>query len=111
MPGIKEINFDHNYKKLHNQHIAVLINVAAVDGANMKNKKGFVKYDTDGKYEIDEKEKYLYLVFVGINMIPFTTLRKNNLENVEKYVGAEGDYFKIVIEEKEEPLPNHWVPM
>ena len=42
-------------------------------------------------------------------MIPFTTVRKLNIENVKKYVGYEGDYFDIVIEEK--PLPNHWVPM
>ena len=105
----KEIKFNHNYTKLHNQSIAVLINVAAVKGKDLKKKKGFVEYDTDGKYEIDEKENYLYLVFVGIDMIPFSTVRKNNLENVEKYVGSEGDYFDIIVEE--EPLPNHWVPM
>lgn len=110
---VKEIRFKHNYTKLHNQEYAVLVNVSAVKGKDLKKKKGFVEYDTDGKYEIDENERYLYLVFVGIDMIPFTTLRKNNLENVEKYVGSEGDYFKIIIEEikEEEPLPNHWVPM
>lgn len=111
---IKEIKFNHNYKKLHNQHLAVLVNVSAVQGKHLIKKEGFVEYDTDGKYEIDENEKYLYLVFVGINMIPFSTIRKNNMENVEKYVGQEGGFFKVVVEEEikeEEPLPNHWVPM
>lgn len=107
---MKVISFNKNYKKLHNQKVGVLINVSAVKGKDMKKKEGFVEYDTDGKYKIDENEKYLYLVFVGINMIPFSTLRKNNIENVEKYVGSEGDYFKIIIDDEEQPLPNHWCP-
>lgn len=109
MSEIKEINFDHNYKKLHNQTKAVLIQTAILKGVNIP--KEFIKYDTDNKYELKENEDYLYLVFVGDKMIPFTTVRKLNIENVKKYVGYEGDYFYIVVEEKEEPLPNHWVPM
>lgn len=102
-----EIRFKHNYKKLHNQTKAVLIQTAILKGENIP--KEFIEYDTDNKYKLNEKEDYLYLVFVGIKMIPFTTVRKLNIENVKKYVGYEGDYFYIVIEE--EPLPNHWSPM
>jgi hypothetical protein len=109
MPGIKEINFNHNYKKLHNQTKAVLIQTAILKGKNIQ--KEFIDYDTDDQYKINKKEDYLYLVFVGDKMIPFTTLRKLNIENIKKYVGYEGDYFDVVVEEKEEPLPNHWVPM
>jgi len=104
---MKEIRFNRNYKKLHNQKKAVLIQTATVKGENIQ--KEFVKYDTDFLFEFDKKETYLLLIFVGDKMIPFTTLRKLNIENVKQYVGYEGDYFDIVIEE--EPLPNHWVPM
>lgn len=107
---MKQIIFNHNFKKLHNQKKAVLIQTATVKGENIQ--KEFVKYDADFLFEFDKKETYLLLIFVGDKMIPFTTLRKLNIENVKEYIGYEGDYFDIVIQEKEEkPLPNHWVPM
>ena len=107
---MKQIIFNHNFKKLHNQKKAVLIQTATIKGVNVQ--KEFIDYDTDKKYKINKNEDYLFLVFVGDKMIPFTTIRKLNIKNVKKYVGYEGDYFDIVIQEKEEkPLPNHWVPM
>ena len=104
---MKQIIFNHNFKKLHNQKKAVLVQAAIIKGINIH--KEFSYYDTDKKYKINKNEDYLFLIFVGDKMIPFATVRKLNIENVKKYVGYEGDYFDIVIEEK--PLPNHWVPM
>ena len=107
---MKEIKFNRNYKKLHNQKYAKLIFVALFYGKNLS--KDFIEYDTDGKYKIEPETEYIYLCFMGNKMIPFTTLRKNTPENWEKYVKNQ-EQVKIVIEGKkeEEPLPNHWVPM
>ena len=104
---MKEIKFNKNYKKLHNQKTACLIQTAVVKGIDIP--KDFIEYDTDNSYKINKRATYLLLVFVGNKIIPFTTLRKLNIENVKKYIGHEGDYFDIIVEE--EPLPNHWVPM
>ena len=95
---MKEIKFNHNYKKLHNQTYGTLIKMTAHLGCMLH--KDFIKYDTDGKYKIEEKEKYLCLYFIGNKKIPFTTLRKCNKANIYKYVGCEGENFKIVVEEK-----------
>lgn len=91
-----EIKFDRNYKKLHNQTYGVLIKITVRLGCMLH--KDFIEYDTDGKYKIKENEKYLCLYFIGNKKIPFTTLRKCNKTNIAKYVGEEGNVFKIVVE-------------
>lgn len=105
---MQQIKFNHNYKKLHNQKTGVLIWVEVLLGKYLP--KVFIDYDTDGKFQVDPKQKYLLLYFMGNRYIPFTTLRKDNVENRVKYL-AGNKVFKIVIDKKEEPLPNHWVPM
>ena len=95
---MREIRFNHNYKKLHNQKTAVLAQTGAIKGNTIS--KEFIDYDTDRKFKINRKGNYLYLLFIGDKMIPFTTLRKLNIENVKKYVGREGDFFNVVIEEQ-----------
>ena len=95
---IKEINFNRNYTKLHGQKMARLIDIGIRTGKRLC--KEFVEYDTDGQYKIEEDTTYLFLVFVGNDYFPFTTLRKLNKENIEKYVGREGKIFKIVVEEQ-----------
>lgn len=95
---MQEIRFNNNYKKLHNQKTAVLAQTGAIKGNTIP--EDFVEYDTDRKYKINRKGNYLYLLFIGEKMIPFTTLRKLNIENVKKYVGREGDSFNIVIKEQ-----------
>lgn len=101
---MKEIRFNHNYKKLHNQTSAGLVYVGILKSGNNFSKefKEFIDYDTEGQYKIEEDTAYLFLVFVGNDYFPFTTLRKLNKENTEKYVGREGKVFKIVIEEQKE---------
>ena len=93
-----EIVFNHNYKKLHNQKTVVLVQTGAIKGKTITD--DFIDYDTDRKYKINRKGNYLYLIFIGEKMIPFTTLRKLNIENVKKYVGREGEFFNVVIEEQ-----------
>ena len=98
-----QIKFNHNYKKLHNQTDAVLVSVSTLKTGNSFSKefKEFIEYDTERKYEIEENQTYLFLVFVGNHCFPFVTLRKLNEENIEKYVGYEGKIFNIVIQDKQ----------
>ena len=102
---IKEINFNRNYTKLHGQTMARLIDIGIRTGKRLC--KEFIEYDTDGKFEIDEEQSYMILYFVGDKQIPFSSIRKENYENLEKY--NEGEFYRIVVDE--EPLPNHWCPM
>lgn len=96
---MREIKFNHNYKKLHNQKTARLLSADYYYGKDLP--KEFIEYDTEGKYEIDKKQEYIKLLFRGDKGIPFTTLRKNNSENREKYCSLTADTkFKIVVEEQ-----------
>lgn len=106
---MKEIKFNRNYKKLHNQTFALLLDIRVAKGKHLD--KEFIEYDTENEYKIEPEQKYLILYFIGDSKIPFTTLRKFNVENVWKY--EKNEHYRIVVEEKkeEEPLPNHWVPM
>lgn len=90
------IEFNHNYKKLHNQTSAKLLYSEVRYGRNLN--ENFVEYDTENHFKINEDEQYLVLYFQGDDLIPFTTLRKANDENFYKY--QKGEVYIIVIEEK-----------
>lgn len=90
---MREIKFNRNYKKLHNQTEAELCCIWIKVGADLN--KDFIKYDTDGKYEIDKNKEYLVLWLIGNKMIPFTTLRTLDKDNLKKYVL--GERYKIVV--------------
>lgn len=95
---MQELRFSCNYKKLHNQKGANLIFVHCLQGKELS--KDYIEYDTDNKYKIESKQNYLYLLFIGDKMIPFSTIRKLNQENEDKYINKlENRFFKIVIEE------------
>lgn len=51
---MKQIIFNHNFKKLHNQKKAVLIQTATVKGENIQ--EDFIKYDTDFLFEFNKKK-------------------------------------------------------
>lgn len=87
------IKFNHNYKKLHNQKTARLLSADFFYGKDLH--KDFIEYDTDVKYKIDKNKEYLVLWLIGDKLIPFTTLRKFNKENANKYVL--GERYKIVV--------------
>lgn len=103
-----EIHFRKNFKKLHNQKWANILNVIVVKGWELTDK--FKKYDTeepekdqyqtDEKFVIDEQQKYLLIFLMGDEFIPFTTIRKFNDENIIKYCSPEEGQanFKIVID-------------
>lgn len=93
-----EIKFSKNYKKLHNQNKATLLWLTV--GKAIELHPDFIEYDTEGQYEIKNDQKYILLVFLGINGIPFTSLRKFNDENVKRFVGKENQEFKIIVEEE-----------
>ena len=105
-----EIHFRKNFKKLHNQQWASILNVIVVKGWELNDK--FKKYDTEetekDQYEtnenfvIDEQQKYLLIFLMGDEFIPFTTVRKFNDENILKYCSPDETmgYFKIVIDEE-----------
>ena len=93
---MKEIRFDRNYKKLHNQTECELCGWTVRGGASLQ--KDFIKYDTEGKYKIERNKEYMILFLVGNKMIPFTTLRSLNKNNLRKY--NLGETYKIVVEEE-----------
>lgn len=92
----KIIKFCKNYSKLHNQTMATLVYVRLKMGKDLN--KEFIEYDTDNEYQIEENQRYLILYFVGNKLIPFTSLRKLNQDNLLKYV--EGEIYNIVVEEQ-----------
>ncbi|AKL98283.1 hypothetical protein [Endomicrobium proavitum] len=105
MENFLPIRFKHNFLKLENQSSAQLILAKEI---NFKNDKDFVFVNYDAAYLTDDCSikfhdlpdgKYLLLLFVGYDNILFTTLRKNNKENREKYAKNVGRYFEIIIEE------------
>lgn len=95
----RQIKFNHNYKKLHNQKWCFIKDVIMVYGYELTD--NFRKYDTDDEYQIEDKQKYMLLFCMGDEFIPFTTLRKFNEENIMKYCNPETNAyeFMIVVEE------------
>lgn len=91
------LKFNHNYKKLHGQKKARLVWIGIVKGKDLSKK--FIEYDTDGKYNIDRKQNYIFMIFLGTEGIPFTTVRKFNRENRNKYLFAQDVVFDVIVEE------------
>lgn len=91
---MEQIKFNRNYKKLHNQNKAKLIRVGEIQGKDLC--KEFVEYDTDNKYPIELNQFYLILYFIGNKLIPFTTLRKLNDNNLHYYNHIGCDYELII---------------
>lgn len=101
---MKEIHFDYSHEKLHGQETAVLLLARYIylDGSD-----SFKAYDAEvSNFFESEIEPHsgadIFLLFLGADDIPFTTIRKANDENERRYFDAEGEVFKIVIDEKEE---------
>lgn len=104
---MKRIEFNHNYTKLHGTTRARLVEVVTVDfsmiGASPINYD--TEYDTeyleDGeiKFYLLEPGVYLRLLLMSASGIPFTTYRKVNAENANKYCHSVGDWFEIYVKE------------
>lgn len=103
---IKQILFDNNYPKLHNQKHARLVMViqGLLGEMLLKNFPDLTFYDTlrdDGRYyDIKPEESYMLLIFIGNKEIMFSTLRKQNEENAILYAESIGEVYNIKIEPK-----------
>lgn len=103
--NLKKISFNNDYPKLHNQATAeLLLVINDVSGAMLNTIcERVTKYDTlrnDGKYyHIDNNQDFMILVFLGNKGIPFTSIRKMNQENIDKYCDSVGEVFLIDVKE------------
>lgn len=110
---MNQIKFSHRYPKLHDQKEAVLIKVFGRERCNMTVK--FIEYDTVyteeyaigmfaepvlGHFPLPDG-KYLVLVFLGCDLIPFTTVRRFTDEKYKYYSEAIGKVFDIIIKPEE----------
>ncbi len=90
-----KIKFSHNYPKLHAQKTATLMAVYFRNRDVLTDK--FIEYDTafdGGHYPLPDNH-YLVLVFLGDEMIPFTTVRRWTEEKEKYYRDAIGCTFEI----------------
>lgn len=100
-----QIKFNDNYPKLHGQKSAkLLMCLSDIPEKLLRTKlRDLFFYDTlrnDGKFyqSWHVGQKFLLLLFLGDKGILFTTLRADNDENRDKYAGAVGEEFEIIIE-------------
>ncbi len=104
---LKEVKFNNNFPKLHNQTTARLVMVIQmISGYMLLNQfPDFTAWDTKIKdvlyYDIKPEENYMLILFVGNKNIMFSILRKQNKENVELFAESVGELFKITIEPTE----------
>lgn len=93
-----QIKFSHDYPKLHNQTSATLLDVILRDRSELT--KNFIEYDTvyaGGHFPLPPG-RYLVLLFLGNDLIPFTTVRPFTQEKFLYYNRWVGDVFDIIIE-------------
>lgn len=91
-----QIKFSHSYPKLHDQKSALLVAVELRGRSDFSEK--FIEYDTafnGGHYPLPPAQ-YMVLVFLGNELIPFTTVRRWTEEKFRYYHSAIGQTFEIV---------------
>lgn len=103
---MKTIKFNKRYCKLDSTsdvETADLIQIFTINSSDLS--EHFKRYDTrhensDGKecFTHIESGNYLLLVFEKLNNTIYTTLRKNNPENIQYYANSIGETFRIVVE-------------
>jgi len=89
------IRFSHNYPKLFGQKSARLLDVWPVSRKSLST--WFVNYDTSfagGKYPLPDGD-YLILFFMGVDVIPFTTVRSATFGKEEYYRMKIGNWFTL----------------
>ena len=100
---MNKIKFSHDYPKLHEQTLAVLLDIRKVSVDSLDN--DFIEYDTKyyakegyGHYELPKNCDVIILVFAGDKDIPFTTVRRFTQKKYDWYFSLMGKEFTIVIE-------------
>jgi hypothetical protein len=103
---LMQIKFSHSYPKLNSQKQAKLLAVEIYKRSDFS--ESFIVYDTmylapSGNFDLVEKfyplppAKYMVLVFLGNDLIPFTTVRRWTEEKFRYYSSSIGSIFDIVI--------------
>jgi len=100
-----QIKFSHRYPKLHDQKSALLLAVELRGLSDLTAK--FIEYDTafDGGHYPLPPAQYMVLVFLGNEMIPFTTVRRWTEEKFRYYHSNIGKVFDIG---NDQPLRERW---
>ena len=90
-----QIKFSHRYPKLHGQESALLLAVELRGLSDLTAK--FIEYDTafDGGHYPLPPAHYMVLIFLGNEMIPFTTVRRWTEEKFRYYHSGIGKVFNI----------------
>ena len=91
-----QIKFSHEYPKLHGQESALLLAVELRGRSDFTEK--FIEYDTaftGGHYPLPPAQ-YMVLVFLGNELIPFTTVRRWTEEKSRYYHNNIGKTFGLV---------------
>jgi hypothetical protein len=102
-----QIKFSHEYKKIHGQKTARLVDIEVCDRSDLSER--FVGYDTvfviDPAIGVCSEEvvgyfplpvgKYMVLLFMGDHRIPFTTVRRYTETKFSYYKGNLGNTFEI----------------
>jgi hypothetical protein len=90
-----QIKFSHRYPKLYNQKSALLLAVELRGLSDFTEK--FIEYDTafDGGHYPLPPAQYMVLVFLGNEMIPFTTVRRWTEEKFRYYHSNIGKVYDI----------------
>jgi hypothetical protein len=100
---MNEIKFSHNYPKLHGQKSARLLDILLMDRMQLSN--SFVDYDTTyngGKFPLLDND-YMVLIFIGNELIPFTTVRKFEAQKYAYYHNQLNEWFSVVVKSTEQP--------
>ena len=89
------ISFSHRYPKLHGQESARLLSIELRDRCELSDV--FVEYDTvfDGGHYPLPAGRYMVMVFLGNELIPFTTVRRWTEEKFRYYKSGIGSFFNI----------------
>jgi hypothetical protein len=96
-----QIKFSHAYPKLHRQTSATLLDILLRDRSELT--KNFIEYDTvyaGGHYPLPSG-RYMVLLFLGNDLIPFTTVRSFSQEKFLYYNRYVGKIFDIIIKPAE----------
>lgn len=105
------IRFDKNYDKLHGQKVATVLEVLGIDGTTLDKLSNLIDYCTaytvkcdNGKKEtlyrpLNKYKRYIIIVLLGWDYIPFTTIRSYSDEDYQKYTDMKGKVVKIEVVE------------
>ena len=99
MTPTKTINFSFEYTKLYYQETAML--VAVYKTTKQRLSKLFLSYDTcyhdknEVKFYNIPDTELIFLIFLGDQNIPFTTIRKYTAKKWSYYKNTQGQIFEL----------------